>query len=578
GKLELEEEPFDLRQTVWETVELLVTKAVDKELDLLCQIDTALPDVVLGDVTRFRQILLNLIGNALKFTYNGAVAIQVKVIGLAFDRCTVQVSVRDTGIGIPAHRLDSLFESFSQADASITREFGGTGLGLAISKRLVEMMGGRIWVESVVHQGSTFTFETPLAVVQPSTFSYLSKAHADFADREILLIANEGDSAAQIEALLTTWGAAQILRSNGETALLNLTGMGHFNLIIVDTWQLELDVALLTALQQHHHTPIVVVGNLNRKLDHIDMDHVGFLRRPIKPANLFETIVALINQNDISKPAPMLNPAQKAQTVHGSEKPLRILLVEDNAVNRKVATRMLQRFGYSAIHAENGAQAISILQEHPFDLVFMDVQMPVMDGITATTIIRAELAPERQPYIVAMTANALKGDRERCLTAGMNAYISKPVRLPELEQVLTNTPTLEIPELDDDIGDSAGEFSMMPHNDTTSPINFAELEEMIGEDAFDLLAELAEIFIEQAQDQISELRVAINEDDAGRVREWAHSLKGSSASIAATQLSTSCASLEMDARNGDLSQAHARLHQIESEYARVQNALQPHLP
>ena len=577
GKLELEMAPIDLRQCIYEIVDLLVPKALEKNLELACIIDANLPARIQGDVTRIRQVIVNLVGNALKFTYDGEVVIRVKVLGEQGRKRIIRVAVSDSGIGIPADRIETLFRSFSQADASITREFGGTGLGLAISRQLVEMMGGSIWVESKVRHGSTFIFDIPFTVIREAEMPHLGQPNPSFKGLDVLLITKGGIVADYIEECLQTWGVESILQSSTETALLNLTGLSRYSLIVIDDKLYAADVSLQEALSRHQrHTPTIVLGQVATKIEHYELENAYLLRRPLKAEELFETVYRLHHNRDSAPIADEVD-AIALPTSEPASHQLRILLVEDNKVNQKVAIKMLTRMGYAADIADNGLIALEMLRKQVYDAILMDIQMPEMDGITATKTIRAEWPEDQQPHIIAMTANALKGDRESYLASGMNDYVSKPVRLPQLQRALEDSPMLAAAAPSSTAHSAKENDIMMTSDSTTAPIDFSELEEMMGEDAFELLADLAEIFVEQAQEQIMSLKQAVLAADAMMVREWAHSLKGSSASIAATQLSTHCSSLEMDARSGDLSQAQTKVALIEAEYARVQDALEPHM-
>jgi CheY-like chemotaxis protein len=437
GKLELEHQPFDLRDCVESALDLLAFRATEKKLELGYLMADELPAAVLGDVTRLRQVLVNLLGNAIKFTEHGEVMVEVKrgardESGTATN--SFHFSVRDTGIGIPPDRLDRLFKSFSQVDASTTRRYGGTGLGLAISKRLVEMMGGETWVESEVGKGSVFHFTIhamPTTPIRTDNFKVMPSLNG----KQVLIVDDTATNRRILELQMRAWQMTPQLFAHPADVLTALAQGAQFDLGLLDMNMPELDGQTLAQeiKRRGFNFPLIMLTSWGWKEDAPQNLFAAFLTKPFKQANLFTAIASALAPNDVTPKrlaSELVFDSQLAQRV-----PLRILLAEDNVVNQKLALRILERLGYRADLASNGVEAVASLKRQPYDVVLMDVQMPEMDGLEATREIRRQTLG--QPRIIAMTANAMQGDRELCLAAGMNDYISKPIHVPELQRALT---------------------------------------------------------------------------------------------------------------------------------------------
>ena len=451
GQLELREEPFDLRECVEEALDLISLRVAEKRLELVCLLAPELPQRLLGDGPRLRQVLINLLSNAVKFTERGEVSLRVELQSQSADRAELLFSVRDTGIGIAPEGQKRLFRSFSQVDASTSRKYGGTGLGLAISKQLCELMGGRIGVESAAGQGSVFSFtlRAPVLAAAPAP-----APTALLAGRRALLVEDNAGSRAALLQALRAQGLAVKAAASGEEALSCLSESEAeglpFALVLVDEDLGGLDrgdcAQRLAAGLSPRGVPVVLLkgpGVGGSRLE--DPGFVGALSKPVKASQLVQLLEMLFaDAGSAESPPAGSKPVASWTGVGGAgigsgpvqESPLRILLAEDNQVNQKVALSMLKRLGLRADLAENGRVALERLQEQDYDLVLMDMQMPELDGLAATRRIRVELPAERQPRIVAVTANAMKGDRERCLEAGMDDYISKPLRKEDLEAAL----------------------------------------------------------------------------------------------------------------------------------------------
>jgi PAS domain S-box-containing protein len=443
GKMELEYLPFNLRECIESALDLVVTRAAEYHLDLAYIVEEDVPEVIYGDVTRVRQILLNLLSNAVKFTERGEV-----VVTVARDRETESIglknylhfSVRDTGIGIPKGRMDRLFTSFSQLDASTTRKYGGTGLGLAISKRLVNMMGGEIWAESenIVGKGATFHFT--IASVPASLEPSIPAPEAlRLLQNKRLLLVDDNDTNRRIFKLQTEkWGITLIDTANPQEGLAKIQRGETYDLIVVDMFMPEMDGSTLAREIRNIYpdVPIVLFSSFGQRESGLDPEiFSAYLAKPLKQSLLFDTLVALFDA-DMSRTAVPRTPMKPTfDSGLANQYPLRILLAEDNVVNQKLALRLLEQMGYRADMASNGIEAVESLERQMYDVILMDVQMPEMDGLEATRHIR-KLTNTPQPHIIAMTANAMEGDRELCLSAGMDDYISKPIRVDELIEAL----------------------------------------------------------------------------------------------------------------------------------------------
>ncbi len=442
GKLELEQQPFSVSDVVETSLDLIASTASAKKLEIAYLIDTAVPRAVVGDVTRLRQIIVNLLGNAIKFTESGEIITRVAVDNKEGDVYRLHFSVQDTGIGIPADRIDHLFESFTQVDASTTRRYGGTGLGLAISKQLVEIMGGKMWVESELGKGSIFHF----------TIRAKKAAHpVNTSGQEFVLIDNArilivDDNATNRLILIRqskSWGMEPFAAASGGEALEWIRNGEKFDLAILDMQMPEMDgIMLAQEIQKlfQDSIPLILLTSFGGVED--IPAHVNFsarLSKPVKPSMLYNAIAEIMNRRaDCDIPIQHIESKKKYDfdANMAVDHPLHILLAEDNLINQKVATRILARLGYRADIASNGIEALQALARQKYDVVLMDIQMPEMDGVEATRRIYQKYAESERPRIIAMTAHALDGDRERYLGVGMDDYVSKPVRVDELIHAL----------------------------------------------------------------------------------------------------------------------------------------------
>jgi len=444
-RMELENQPFDLRECVESAIDLLASPANQKQLDLAAIVDDNVPVAIKGDITRLRQILINLLNNAIKFTDKGDVLLTVKVEQQEQNIFTLHFTVHDTGIGLDTKGMTRLFQSFSQVDSSTTRRFGGTGLGLVISKRLSEIMGGAMWAESDgLGNGSTFHFTIHAESVPAKLAQHLTASPEQLQDKRVLVVDDNANNRLILVKQMQAWHMLPLAVESGADALRLIDQGEKFDLAILDMHMPEMDGAQLAAEIRNRpgtkQLPLVLLTSLGGREPGWSDLFVTSLTKPIKSSQLYNVLVGLFVKDAPSKqtlPSRVTSESMYDPNL-GQLRPLHVLLAEDNAVNQKLALRMLERFGYRADVAANGIEVIEALNRQAYDVVFMDVVMPEMDGLESTMQIRQQFSADHQPCIVAMTANAMQGDREACLAAGMDNYISKPIEVKELRAALEN--------------------------------------------------------------------------------------------------------------------------------------------
>ncbi|HLF26007.1 MAG TPA: response regulator [Anaerolineae bacterium] len=570
GRLELENQPFDLQGCVEDSLDLISSNAAEKNLELASWVDDLTPETLVGDVTRVRQILVNLLSNAVKFTHQGEIVVMVNSRIVEENCYEVSFAVTDTGIGIPPERMDRLFQSFSQVDASTTRKYGGTGLGLAISKRLAELMGGTMWVESQVDAGSTFHFTLVAQAAPSQPRLYLRRDQPSLSGKRLLIVDDNATNRLILVRQTEGWGMHPRATGSAAEALTWLRQGDAFDAAILDMHMPEMDGATLTAeirkSPEARALPLVMLTSLGRREDNPTAQFAAFLTKPIKPSQLYESLLEVFDGKSGRKiaveHAPQRYPFDPDTAKHH---PLRILLAEDNAVNQKVALRMLGRLGYRADVAANGLETVAALKQRPYDVVLMDVQMPEMDGFEATIRIRRQLRTAQQPWIIAMTANTMEGDRERCLALGMDDYIGKPVYASDLARALSRSPAL----------------ANISHPPTAPPLNafdaqvLDDLRTTLGEQASEVVDELIGIYLSDAARLLVEMRESLGSQDTPRLQRAAHTLKSSSATLGALTLSALCAKLEaLAGHDADWAALTGLVAPIEAEYEHVQYAFE----
>jgi signal transduction histidine kinase/CheY-like chemotaxis protein len=557
GHMELEHVPFDLRRTVEETLDLVLALAEKKGLELTFELDASAPEWIAGDPGRLRQVLLNLIGNAIKFTERGEVALRIAARetdepGVHELHC----AVRDTGIGIPADRIDRLFQAFTQADTSTTRTHGGTGLGLAICKRLCDLMGGRIWIESALGHGSCFhfTLNAP-SVPAPPSVSEWPALHGLCA----LIVDDNQTNRRILRAQLESWGMRVRDTETPAQAITWVAGGDPFDVAVLDYQMPVMDGLTLARTFQAlpgGKRPLVLLtssGLRSRAETQAGGVVSAVLVKPVKQNRLLETLLAILGVGA----TPVTDAPVEAPRAQG---PLRVLLAEDNQLNQKVAVRMLEKLGCPSVDvAFNGLEVLAALERQRYDLVLMDVQMPEMDGLAATRAICARWPRGARPRIVAMTANALHGDRERCLEAGMDGFVAKPVDRQELARALADCRSgLAHPPAD-------------PPAAPPATLDLARLRSL--RDAVPDVDGLVREFLVEAPKQLTALRAAVTAAEPDRSRKLAHLLKGMASNFGAARLAAECQALETVAERGALDGALERVDGMEAELERVRVAL-----
>jgi PAS domain S-box-containing protein len=554
-KLELEEEALDVRSAAESALDLVAVRASEKGIELGCLVDTEVPAAILGDPTRLRQALGNLLANAVKFTEAGEVVLIVTAEARGEASRRLRFSVRDTGIGIPAERMHRLFESFSQVDASTTRRYGGTGLGLAISKRLAEVMGGTLWAESEERKGSTFHFEILAREVAAPARRDGVQAEPRIAGKRLLVVDDSATNREILTRQALSWGMHVEAVASPADALDRLRRGDPFDAAVLDMRMPEMDgLALAREIRRYQDEralPLILLTSIGRLAEARGAPEFSAqLTKPVKASQLYEALVRVL----AAEAAPTSRPSNGDDSRRAAVA-LRLLVAEDNAINRRLALALLAKLGYQADVVENGREALQALERDVYDVVLMDVQMPELDGLEATRQIRDRFGSSGGPTIIAMTANAMEGDREECLAAGMDDYLSKPIRVDELSRALAGCGPRRPEGLDQGA--------------------LARLVSSFGEDeeGWQALGELLDAFLEDAPTQIAALRGAIERGDAEETRRAAHTLKSNAATFGAQSLSELCRELETLGRRGDLGAAPGLLERAENEWEGVREAL-----
>ena len=590
GKLDLDEVPFRLRDVLGDSLKLLGVRAHKKGLELACDIDVNVPDSLEGDPGRLRQIVINLVGNAIKFTDQGEVVVDVTADAPRDGRVRVHVAVTDTGIGIPRQKLEKIFRAFEQADTSTTRRFGGTGLGLSISSRLVELMGGRIEVESEEGQGSTFRFSIDLPLTQQTAGTPMPVS-TQLRDLRILVVDDNATNRRILEEMLRNWGLQPILANGAPQALRVLEDAGArgrpFDVILTDAHMPGTDG--FTLAQQVRNDPrisgavMMMLTSGDRPGDLARCEELKisrYLLKPIKQSELFDSLSRAVSGSDV----PDLSAVSGGPRKHARS--LNVLLAEDSTVNQKLAIGLLQMWGHKITTVDNGRDAVRLAAE-PFDLILMDVQMPEMDGLEATEEIRKlEQRTGTHMPIIAMTAHAMKGDRDRCLAAGMDRYIAKPIRAVELFQEIKDLcPAGEEPAATS--GDGAATRSPGPveAENRTHPLApvatasgrdwSAALKNVQGDKG--LFRDVAEAFLLEGPELQEKMTVALQDRDAERLRRAAHTLKGGLRTVGGEEAAEAVVRIEDAARRGVINEAVALFPGMQEEHARFRKELTEYL-
>ncbi|MBC8353407.1 MAG: response regulator [Planctomycetes bacterium] len=561
GKLELETLPFNLSDCVGKTTQTLAVRGAEKGLELACRIAPELPERIIGDPGRVRQMIVNLVGNAIKFTEKGEVVVEVTEASRSNGNIRLHFAVKDTGVGIPPDKQQSVFEAFTQADASTTRRFGGTGLGLAISSQLVRMMKGEIWIESAVGKGTTFHFtsEFEIADDQPAPSSF---ERSSLAGLPVLVVDDNQTNRRILEEMLKSWSLAPKVTESGVEALTEMQRAANesepYRLVLLDCMMPGMDgfslAQLITGNIALAHPTIVMISSAARPGDARRCREIGISRYMTKPVIKSELLDAILEALDerggesiIEEPITAIEPSGPA---------LRVLLAEDGLVNQRVAVGFLERAGHHVTVAENGAVAIRCWEDQPFDVILMDVQMPIMDGLEATAVIRErESASGKRTPIIAMTAAAMKGDRERCLDVGMDDYVSKPIA----PDAMFATMAKHVDRLT--ASDSA--TSVEPTIDPSGIVDFdTALDRVPG--GLEVLQDLAKIFLMECPKLVKDLHQGLADENAEATQRAAHTLKGAARILCAGRLSVVAADLEHLAKDKHLEAVRLRFDEIEA--------------
>jgi two-component system sensor histidine kinase/response regulator len=574
GKLDLDPIDFSLRDNLGDTLKTLAMRAHQKGLELAAHVLPDVPDELVGDPIRLRQVVVNLIGNAIKFTETGEIVVRVELESRVGDDINLHFAVSDTGIGIPADKQSVIFEAFSQADGSTTRKYGGTGLGLAIATQLVQIMGGKIWVESEVGQGSTFHFTV---VMRPSK-DLKSKTRARRADLEglrTLIVDDNATNRRILEEVLLSWHMKPATASSAAAAFAMLKkahASGEpFVLVLLDCVMPETDgFGLAEQIQRDDaltQTPLIMFSSTGQGSVAArcrEMGLVGYLTKPIKQSELFDVITSALGSEDSAEqPAKPVTPAAPRPS-----RKLQVLLAEDNPVNQRLVVKLMEKQGHTIILTGNGKEALAALERGHFDVVLMDVQMPEMGGFEAATIIRErEKVTGAHMPIVAMTAHALKGDRERCLESGMDAYVSKPIQSRLLFEAITSVVPASVPEAN---------VPERPVPEETRPATVVFNSEgalaMLDGDT-ELFVELVKLFMTESVELLDQIRDAIERHDAELLERAAHSLKGSSAAFCGESTRAVAQKLEAVGASGNLDPAGDLFVELQDEMVRLKDAL-----
>ena len=575
GRMEVENRPFDLLAALEEAVDQVSAAAANKGLELSCEADLLLPETVNGDLNRLRQVVVNLLGNAIKFTERGEVALSV--FGGAWSQSQRQIHfiVRDSGLGIAPDKLVGLFRPFTQADSSISRRFGGTGLGLAISKRLVEIMGGCMWVESEAGHGSAFHFTIP---VRAFSSELLKTRFPPLArpPRSALVVDDHPTSQRLLAGLFANWGIPSAAAESPAAAAEHLKNGDTPDLLLLDSSFLTpqgVQFARRTATAGKTRTLVIVMVTLGRESQAVDMLGeccAAVLTKPILPGQFAQCLTNLCNGR--AEPARAQTPSADAEAAPGRQRPLKILVAEDNTINQRLALLTLKQMGYAADIVSDGQQALDTIRAKSYDVILMDVQMPNLDGLSATRMIRElearSVEHRRRLHIIAMTANAMPRDREKCLASGMDDYISKPVQVDALKSALKAVrpePAAPPPQLEPQPEPPAPE---PPAPVSDSAAIEAGLRRLCSDLDPSCVIELAAAFLDEIPVRFADINESLRNNDLKTLERTAHSLKGLAGTFSLTSFATAARLLEEAAEENRLDDLRPRITELEAHYTR----------
>ncbi len=577
GKMEFEEIGFDLRYAVESVGEIMARNAQEKGIEFTCFVDPASEVRLLGDPERLRQVLVNLAGNAIKFTNKGNVDIYARTLREEGDRAFIHFTITDTGIGIPQDRMTAIFGSFTQVDGSTTRRFGGTGLGLSISKRLVELMGGRIGVGSEEGKGSTFWFILPFRK-QEKEIGHPAKNRQSVRDAHVLIVDDNATNRMILNKTLISFGCYPEETSNGEEALdlLNRSMLEEraFDAVLLDHQMPDMDgEAIARAIRSNASMDsirILILTSVGERGDakrFRDLGCSAYLTKPVRQSQLLDALAETLVDPDHEDRLHGETARTEIITRHSlGEEALRracVLLAEDNLVNQKVTRRMLEKAGHHVDVASNGREAINMLREKTYDMVFMDVQMPEMDGYEATRAIRDMAREVSRVPVIALTAHAMKGDRDNCIAAGMDDYLSKPVNPKELADIVQRWAGKKV------LHSRTATMGPLAPEQKGAPVDLVPLRKLTGGDN-DFERELIELFLDDTACRLDKLREAVSEGHSTEVEAEAHSIKGAAANVGAEHFQRLAQALEIRGRkDGSLEGAEQILTDLTAEFENV---------
>jgi len=572
GKLELDPVRFNIRDVLQDSIKSLGIRAAQKRLELACRVENDVPDELFGDPVRLRQIVLNLVGNALKFTEHGEIVVRARVESVSGQNISLHFSIRDTGIGIPRAKHGSIFESFTQADGSMNRKYGGTGLGLTISARLVAMMEGRIWVESEVGKGSTFHFTSQYRFISHSEHRAEAPAVIAWNNLPALVVDDNETNRRILFEMLQHWGMKPTLAESGKSALVALHAVKDttdpFPLILVDAHMPEMDGFVLAerivAMPEFQDSSVIMLTSAGQPRDAQRCRELGlasYLTKPVGQSELLDVISGALGR---TAGRTLRKGSESRLPLPPAKRGLSILLAEDNVVNQKLAVLLLERRGHTVTVAGNGHEALAALRKQDFDACLMDIQMPGLNGLETTAAIRSrENGTSRHLPIIAMTAHAIKGDREICLRSGMDAYLSKPVRADQLFQAIESLV----------ISQSARCAMVSPISKPDVPFDEGEfLARMDG--SHEVCVQIAEAFLAECPRLMSALSASLKRKDASELAGVAHALKGAIANFTGCTAMRSVVRLEQLAKEADLQLAAEVFKGLESEINVLLKSLQ----
>lgn len=608
GKLELEEHPFELSLCIEEAIQLVIPKAKTKNLELIYRGHPQVPRFVVGDVTRLRQVIVNLLSNAVKFTEEGSVTISVSVVDKdeSQNYYKLRFAVQDTGIGISAQQQQALFQAFSQVNTSITRKYGGTGLGLAISARLTEMMGGEIWVESqgaiggmpptdfvaereTEKTGTTFYFTIELKLASPADFPEAMRdlPLSSILDGRRVLIVDDNDLNCHfLKEQLEKWGIITAVTQSPLESLAWLKSDQRFDLVILDLNMPEMDGITLAeairALPKAQTLPIVMLTGVylspSERQQQTQVQFAAWLQSPIQSSTLYNMLIQTFSTNQTNTPISLIPSRTENLKTVPAVAPLRILLAEDNTINQQVAVLLLKKFGYRADVVSNGEEVLQALEQADYDVILMDVEMPEMDGLTATGLIRQQKSDPMHPWIIAVTAYSMLGDRERCLEIGMNDYISKPIRINELQESLDRAAKeLELSVPEDSDSEAVNPTQDKPATSQPPVLDqkvLVSIRQLGGSQGNVILQRIIEDYLSNTPPLLTQIEQAIALGDSNQLRMSVHSLGSSSANLGAITFAKQCKELENLARADDLKTAPQHWETLRQAYETVKIALE----